>query len=374
LKKQIIIAKLFEFGGSNTQLNTLIRYWGKENVILILEDRDQLAFLNNIGYAAGIKVIVKPLYPYAHLRYKFTTNVKEFLGLLWSVLTVQFLSIKYGLANVTISAVEPEKYLYLLWMPFSKVYYILNTKPEPQYTSFTAWTCNKMLGSRKKIITVSNANRGQIIINWNITDRKKNFIYVVYNCLAGDIDQATTDPSQKTSQRLVVTLGHVTRYKNPKIWLETARIVTTERSGIKFIWVGNGSLMEEYQKATESSENIRFVGFTNDTGRYLIKATIYYQPSLSETHGIAVVEAMAHHLPCIVSNIGGLPESIQNEYSGLLVDPENIEQHVKAILSLLDDPDLNARYGQNAYKKYREAFTYEIFKSTMDGIYYNKMA
>ena len=185
MKKHIIITKLFEFGGSNAHLKTLISYFGKENVILILEDKNQLLFLKNIDVRNDVKVEVKPgLHRFAHLNYSSTlSNIKEFLYVLNSILSMLFISIKYRFADITICVVEPEKYLYLFWLPFIKVVYILHTTPGKKYTSFTSFTCNNTLGKRKKIITVSNANRNLICQNWSISSKKKPFVYVIYNCI-----------------------------------------------------------------------------------------------------------------------------------------------------------------------------------------------
>lgn len=135
MKKHIIIAKLFEFGGSNSHLRTLIKYFGKEQVILVLEHESQMVYLENIEGARDIQVEIRPgLHQYAHLSYKFSTNLKELYWIIRSIMAVQFLSLKYGFADVSINSVDPEKYLYLLWMPFGKVYYILHSTPDKSYT------------------------------------------------------------------------------------------------------------------------------------------------------------------------------------------------------------------------------------------------
>ena len=59
MKKHIIITKLFEFGGSNEHLKALIKYFGKENIILLLEDTSQLAYLKNIESTDGLQVKIK---------------------------------------------------------------------------------------------------------------------------------------------------------------------------------------------------------------------------------------------------------------------------------------------------------------------------
>lgn len=369
-RKHVIITKLFEFGGSNTHLKTLINYFGKQNVILILEDTNQLLYLKSIE--PNLLVKIKPnLHSYAHLNYpSILSNLKELVFILKSILDILFLSIKHDFADVTISAVEPEKHLYFLWLPYIKVTYILHSTPSIKYTSFTAFTCNSKLGNQKKIITVSNSNKKLICENWDLSDKKKPFINVIYNTII-ECDPKNLDSSfasKSADQRYVVTLGHVTDYKNPDIWLEVAKLVTSMRVNVQFLWFGGGPLLNYFQETAQKINRVSFLGMTTNADNYLKTATLYYQPSLYETQGIAVLEAMYNKLPCVVANIGGLPESVQNKHNGILVDPRNIQENVDAIIHLLDNDELRLLYGLNSYNRYQELFTYTNFKAKMDAI------
>ena len=143
----------------------------------------------------------------------------------------------------------------------------------------------------------------------------------------------------------------------------------TERlKDVQFTWLGNGPLLEEMKREAEGF-NIYFTGIIEDPSPYLENAAVYYQPSLHETQGIAVIEAMSHHLPCVVSQTGGLPESIENNVNGILVPPEDAEQHIAALERLIADPSLALKYGINGYEKYKAMFSFEKFKSEMDNIY-----
>jgi glycosyltransferase involved in cell wall biosynthesis len=368
-KKHIIITKLFEFSGSNTHLKALVKYFGAENIVLILEDADQLQYLKNIDATNRVKhIIISNLHGYAHLRYLWTTNLKELLLILRSILIIKLLSIRYRFADVTISSVEPEKHLYFLWMPLTKVFYILHTTPVKQYTSFTSYTCNKKLGTQKKIITVSRSNKLLISKNWEVTEVKQQFINVVYNCI---IEQKAPHKSNTIDDNKIniVTSGHVIGYKNPVMWVNVAAAVTKIMTDVNFLWLGNGPLLETCETMVERNERIVFKGAVTNTDEYLQNATIYYQPSLYETHGIAVVEAMHSSLPCIVSNVGGLPESVVNNYNGLLVDAENHEQHIEVLTKILRDQHKLKTYGQNSFKRFNELFSYDHFKGNMDSIY-----
>ena len=369
MKKQLIITKLFEFGGSNAHLKTLIHYFGPQNVVLLFESEPNLNFLENVTGGNAVKYIVKQnIHPFAHLAYpSFLTNINESLKIARSAFTIFLLQLRYRLAGITICAVEPEKYLYLLWQPFSRVTYILHSFPHPEYSWFSGFTCNKMLGKLKRIITVSEANKGLIIKNWQVNPTKKQFINVIYNCTpqAGLMLQ----PPQSNEKLLILTMGHVIAYKNPAVWLEVAKIVTAMRSNVSFLWLGNGPLLESFKLSVSDMEQVKFEGLVAGYHSYLNTASIYYQPSLYETHGIAVVEAMSYFLPVVASNTGGLPESITQHENGFLVNCTDAKAHVDALIKLIDSPALRSQYGLKAHNKYMQLFQYDTFKANMDAVY-----
>ncbi len=370
MRREIIITPLMEFGGSTSYLKLFIQYVGIKNLIIVPCNNDEINNLYKIAPNNQITVkLLMYLRPYATFKKRNVhQNITELLLLLWSLNVVFFLSLRFGFAGISISAIDPEKYLYLLWLPFIKVRYILHSEPGKTEIFFTTFTCNKKLGKRKSIITVSNANRSMIIKNWKISKNNAKYVYVIYNCAVeayGLKEHNFIDNKVK----LIITMGHVIEYKNPYLWLDVALRVVALRSNTKFYWLGNGNLLDYFQLQTKTNDKINFIGAVANTYEYLNKATIYYQPSLLETHGIAVLEAMLNYLPCIVTNVGGLPESVDDRKSGFVVSMDNIDEHVARIIELLDKPYLCKSFGECAYMRYKKLFSYHKFKSEMDKIY-----
>lgn len=370
LKKHIIITKLFDTGGSNAHLILLINYFGVDNVVLVLEGQQQKSFLDGIFPNHTIKTIVlKKLYHYAHLQYRFTTNIKECFQIIWSVLTVLLLSAKYRFADITISSVEPEKYLYLLWLPFVKTTYILHTAPAQAYTPFTPFTCNRRLGSKKKMIAVSRYMQKAMCRQWAINNNKRPFVAVIHNSLSKDQAPCTPVPYKSDEPKIILTIGRVDVNKNPQIWLQTARAIIAKYPNVNFMWLGNGPGLDDFIQQTATEAKITFKGLVADPQPYLKTAYLYYQPSLIESHGIAVLEAMYNGLPCVVSDAGGLPESVEDDYNGFLVDPVDAQEHILKISGLIDNFHQKDLYGKNSCKRYQELFSYDTFKAKMDTIY-----
>jgi len=75
---------------------------------------------------------------------------------------------------------------------------------------------------------------------------------------------------------------------------------------------------------------------------------IFITTSVSDGTPVSILEAMASGLPCIATNVGGIPEWIENGKTGLLIPPGSPESVAAAILSLAANPALRERLGTAA--------------------------
>ena len=101
-------------------------------------------------------------------------------------------------------------------------------------------------------------------------------------------------------------------------------------------------------------------------------ADIYVLPSLRETTGTALLEAMANKLPVISFKQNGAKYVVEDD-AGILVRLGTTEETVaglaQAIQKLIESPELRMNYGDNAYKKVREKYTWSKRVEMMDGVY-----
>jgi glycosyltransferase involved in cell wall biosynthesis len=164
----------------------------------------------------------------------------------------------------------------------------------------------------------------------------------------------------------ILTIGHVTGYKNPQIWIEVARRLECLFPGrLTWTWAGNGPDLREFMMKTENDSNIAFIGFQKDVSKIYASCDIYFQPSIWESQGISVVDAMASSIPCIVSNAGGLPESIRDGIEGFVCDALSVDSYIDAFKKLIDDPLLRREMGERAKKRFLERFSREEWRVRM---------
>ena len=93
-------------------------------------------------------------------------------------------------------------------------------------------------------------------------------------------------------------------------------------------------------------ERIVLLGERTDAIDLMRRAGIYVQPSYHEALGLALQEAMFVGCPSIGTRAGGIPELIEHEQTGLLVDVGDSKQMAQALEKLMSNADLRASYGR----------------------------
>jgi len=94
-------------------------------------------------------------------------------------------------------------------------------------------------------------------------------------------------------------------------------------------------------------QTVEFLGPARDVASLLQIANIAIQPSHFEALGLSAIEALACGVPVIASNVGGLPDFV-NEDNGRLVPPKDVSALASALRQLISDPSLRRRLTANA--------------------------
>jgi glycosyltransferase involved in cell wall biosynthesis len=126
-----------------------------------------------------------------------------------------------------------------------------------------------------------------------------------------------------------------------------------------YVIVGDGEYRENLENLSRTLgivEQVIFLGYRTDIPAILAASDLFAYPSLQDALPTVLMEAMASDVPIVASNIGGVPEIIENDVSGLLVDPGNPSSLVEACFKLLCDHDLSERYTAAAYDVVKNKF------------------
>lgn len=118
----------------------------------------------------------------------------------------------------------------------------------------------------------------------------------------------------------------------------------------------------------------RFMGFRKDVPMWLQAADIAVVPSHVEPLGNATLEAMSHSLPVIGSNVGGIPEMIVHNQTGLLVEPQHVGDLARAIARLIDDAPLRSSLGLAGRARCEQLFSLNVHIDNVLALYGSLLA
>jgi glycosyltransferase involved in cell wall biosynthesis len=114
---------------------------------------------------------------------------------------------------------------------------------------------------------------------------------------------------------------------------------------------------------------VKLAGFQTDPLSLINAADLFILPSLAEPFGLVILEAMALGKPVIATRAGGPPEIVTDNFTGLLVPPENDEAMATAIRMLLADPEKANAMGRNGRERFLEHFTIDQMVNAIAPIY-----
>ena len=142
-------------------------------------------------------------------------------------------------------------------------------------------------------------------------------------------------------------------------FLESVPLIRRELPETRFILIGHGRRETEFRdraKALEVDDVLLMPGFREDVHRFYALSDLSVLTSLSEGLSITVLESMKHGVPVVVTDVGGNPEVVRQGRTGVLVPPGDPRAFADAVVRLLRDPALRARYGQEARRVIRAEF------------------
>ncbi len=128
----------------------------------------------------------------------------------------------------------------------------------------------------------------------------------------------------------------------------------------RLLLVGNGTrenALKEKSVKLGIDEKVRFVGYQANVDDWLDLFDVFALPSLAEYHSIALLEGMRAGKAIIATDVGGNTESVEHEKHGLVVPSADAAALEKAIIRMIENPDLRMRLGASARKRFKDDFT-----------------
>jgi len=168
---------------------------------------------------------------------------------------------------------------------------------------------------------------------------------------------------EKQPGNKLLFLGRLCKEKGIRELLEAVSELKEEGQELELylggVWVEQ-ELKELADKYPEFVHQLGWIG-KEEKEKYLQECNIFVLPTYFEGLPMSLLEGMAYECACIASEVGGIPQVIDNQNDGILITPKSKETLKDAIREVLNDDELQKRLGRAACKKVLEE--YDIDKS-----------
>jgi glycosyltransferase involved in cell wall biosynthesis len=167
---------------------------------------------------------------------------------------------------------------------------------------------------------------------------------------------------------LVLALGQLDPVKGHRHLLAAWPEVQSRHPTARLALVGAGPLRAELEHSARGL-GVSFLGFRSPATAHLAACDLFVQPSLSEGLPNAVLEAMAQGRAVIGSRVGGIPELVEHDVTGLLVSAADPAALAAAIVELLGDPERRARLGAEGRRRVAQRYSVEAMVAATERVW-----
>ena len=206
------------------------------------------------------------------------------------------------------------------------------------------------------IIAVSKHVGDDLVKNSRIN---KKLIHIINNPI--DINRVTRLSNEDVTEEffnedapIILAVGRLSKEKGFEYLLKAVSLLK-EGNNARLVILGEGKEEANLRKLSKEigiDKQVLFLGFKDNPYKYMKRSTIFVFPSLYESFGIAMVEAMACGIPVIATqSYAGIEDIIEHEKTGLLIAAADEKALSESMFRLLNDEELRRSLSIEAKKK-----------------------
>jgi len=236
------------------------------------------------------------------------------------------------------------------------------------------------------LIAVSNNIADELCKFYDVHSDK---IRVVHNGVDVDVFKPVNEETRQNARKklgiqgepVILYVGHLSPRKGLQYLLRAAPKVIAKFPKATFVFLGGTPKFvkrTDYQKIWIDlaanlgiSRNIIFAGEVRHRNavNFYAASDAFVFPTLYEGLAKALLEAMACGLPVVATNVGGNPDVITHGETGLLIEPDNVDQLADALIKVLSEPSLARDMGLRARGIMEKHFTWKVAARKIMAIY-----
>lgn len=238
-----------------------------------------------------------------------------------------------------------------------------------------------IIDQAKYIVTISDFTKNQLI-KLGTDEEKVKLVYPCPTLKSTDInDQKLAEVKNKynpNNKKIILTTGRLVQRKGQDMVIKAMKKVIEQENDVLYLIGGKGEYekkLKDLVKERSLEDYVKFIGFFSEEelpylyamSDVFIMASRQLEDQDVEGFGIVFLEANMFEKPVIGGNSGGIPSAVEDNVSGLLVDPTSIDEISDAIIKLLTDPELAQRLGQQGKQRVLNEFRWDIQTKKLEG-------
>ena len=189
---------------------------------------------------------------------------------------------------------------------------------------------------------------------------------------AVDVQRKKEELGIAGAEHVIGIVARLSADKDHKSLLEAYALILAKRTDITLLIVGDGPLKNELlHKSTELNlgPKVVFLGDRLDVPEILKVLDLFVLSSVTEGLAVTLLEAMASDLPIVATEVGGNPEVVVHDETGIIVPPQNPARLAEAMNWMIDHREEAARMGRRGKERVIEHFSIEAMVRQYEDLY-----
>jgi len=229
-----------------------------------------------------------------------------------------------------------------------------------------------LTGSRTYVVVQNKYDEAFLL--QNRVGKKENIFLIP----GSGVDVAHFSPLPRRPERNEIRVLMASRIlvdKGVREYVGAAQIIGQSRNNVEFLLAGTpdlgnpSSIHDSEIVQWESFSGLRMLGYVEKIRDLLCSVDIFVLPSYREGLPRSLLEAASCHLPIVTTDVPGCNDVVIQNLNGILVPPKQTEPLARAIIQLIDQPELREKMGRRGRKRVEDLFSDDRVLTETAGIY-----
>jgi glycosyltransferase involved in cell wall biosynthesis len=229
-----------------------------------------------------------------------------------------------------------------------------------------------------KIVVISNQIKNDICARYRIVSRGKTALIPLgfdfsdmgnTDIYTGLLRKQCSIPDHALTIGIV---GRLTAIKNHGLFIKIAEDMLNSRSDLHFLIIGDGELQPVLKNQVHRAgiqKNVHFLGWIKQIAKIYADIDILLMTSKNEGTPVSIIESLYFGTPVIASNVGGVPDLVEHEKNGFLVNSFEVKDFIIYIDRLIQDRELYRNIAEEGRQTVIEKFDVQRLLADTKNLY-----